>query len=325
MPSIEKDDKKIVFFGLGSIGKKHAKIIEEKYPLKIISYRTKKGQEINDLKIKKYKNLDNVFSQKPDIAFITNPTHLHIETALECAKHNIDLFIEKPLSHNKKNIDILEKEIKKRKLFTYVAYNMRFHPVISNIKKIISESKKPIYFKIICSSYLPTWRPNQEYTKSYSAKKELGGGVILDLSHEFDYISWFFGTIKKIDGICEKISNLKINSEDLLDAEITCENKIKGNLHLDYFSNKNERKIQVYFNDKYVEGNLIDNTIKTIDENGKEKIIKYKEGKEETYSKQLKYFFNEYKSRNLKIMNNYSEALKTFKKIISFREEYCKI
>ena len=320
MQEKKSDRLKVLFFGLGSIGQKHARIIKNNFEFELYAYRTKKGQEKNRLKIKEFYNLDEAFSIKPDIAFITNPTYLHIETSLECVKRNISLFIEKPISHSLEKTDILETEIRKRKLFSYVAYNIRFHPVISNLVEIVAKKEKPIYFRAICSSYLPKWRPRQDYSKSYSAKKEFGGGVILDISHEFDYISWLFGEIKNISGCCGKISDLKINSEDILNAQINCKSGIKGNLHLDYFSHNNERKIQIYYNDGYIEGDMIKNTIKVL-KNKKEKTINYKCNKDSTYKKQIDYFFKNYQKRNYNIMNNFSEALKTFEKIMEFKKK----
>jgi len=321
----EKSEIKILFFGLGSIGKKHANIIKNNYEFELFAYRTKLGQEKNDLKIQEFNNLEDAFSIKPNIAFITNPTFLHVETALECVKRDVNLFIEKPISHSLEKLDELENEIKKRKLFTYVAYNLRFHPVIINLKNIVNKGEKPIYFRVKCSSYLPSWRPKQDYAKSYSAKREAGGGVILDLSHEFDYINWLFGEIKNIDGYCDKISPLDIDSEDILDAQITCDKNIRGHLHLDYFSHRNERKIKIYYNDRYIEGDLIKNSIKTLDKNGKEKTTYLKCEQDETYKKQIQYFFEQYFNKNQNIMNNFSEALKTFKKIMNLKKECDKI
>ena len=312
-----KKDLKILFFGLGSIGTKHAKIIQENYNYELYAYRTKKGQERNNLKIKEFSDLKIAFSIKPDIAFITNPTYLHVPTAIKCAKRNINMFIEKPIFNSLEKTDYLEKEIKKRKLFTYVAYNMRFHPVIKKLKEI---SDKPIYFKIISNSYLPEWRPNQDYTKSYSAKKNQGGGVILDLSHEIDYVSWLFGEIRKIEGFCGKISDLKINCEDIMTGQVKCSSGITGKLHLDCFNPNSQRKIQIYYVDKYVEGDLLENKIKTI-KNGKEQVENFKTSIDDTYREQIKYFFEQYHKNNLVIMNNYSESLKTFKNIMKFKKE----
>jgi predicted dehydrogenase len=313
-------DIKVIFFGFGSIGKKHASIIKKNYDFEIYAYRTGKGQEKNDLKIQEINSIDEVFNINPDIAFITNPTSQHIDTALDCAKRNINLFIEKPISNSLEKIDVLDKEIRKRKLFSYVAYNLRFHSIISKLFELVKEKEKPIYFRAICSSYLPNWRQNQDYSKSYSAKKKFGGGVILDLSHEFDYISWLFGEIEDINGVYGKISDLKINSEDILNAQIKCKSGVIGNLHLDYFSLINERKIQIYYNDSYIEGNLITNNIR-IFKDKKEKIFKFKFDMDTTYKKQMDYFFKNYQIKNYKIMNNFSESLKTFKKIMEFKKK----
>ena len=137
---------KILFFGLGSIGKKHASILKNNFDFELHAFRTGNGQETNDLDIHEFNKLDEAFSIKPDVAFITNPTSLHVSTALECAKRNIALFIEKLISHSLENLKELEKEIKKRNLFVYVAYNLRFHPVITHLKELISQKQKPIYF-----------------------------------------------------------------------------------------------------------------------------------------------------------------------------------
>ena len=314
---------KIIFFGIGSIGIRHARILKDTFDFDLFAYRTKKGQEENNLNIEEIYSLKEAFEKNPDIALITNPTYLHIKTALECAKRNIHLFIEKPLSHNLEFVDKLEKEIIKRKLVSYVAYNLRFHPLIEKIKEI-NEQEKPITFNVICSSYLPDWRPNQDYSKSYSAKKEMGGGVALDLSHEFDYISWLFGEIKEMKGYCDKVSNMDINCEDLLEAEITCKTGIKGKVHLDCFTKDTERKICIEYPDKQIEADLINNMIEITD-NGYKKTIMFKCKKDETYIKQFKYFFIQYRNKNTNMMNNYSDALKTFKKIMDFKDKYCKI
>jgi predicted dehydrogenase len=243
---------KILFFGLGSIGLRHARLIKKIYNYDIYAYRTNLGQEKTTIQINEIYDLKEALSIKPDVAFITNPTNLHVKIANLCAKANIPLFIEKPISNSLEGLDELVGECKRRNLFTYVAYNLRFNNTLNFIKSKFS-NKKPIYFRATCSSYLPRWRLNQDYRKSYSASKE-SGGVILDLSHEFDYLWWLFGEISILNYTKNKISNLEIESEDVLDANTMC-GDIYGNVHLDYFSMENQRKLQLYYNDMYVEAN----------------------------------------------------------------------
>lgn len=315
------EDLKVLFFGLGSIGKRHAIILNKYYNATLYAVRTNKGQETHNLPITEFFNIDDAMKMEPDICFITNPTSFHIPTALECVKHDTPIFMEKPISHTYDNVDKLGEEIDKRNLLVYVAYNMRFHPVIEHLKQIISSDEdKPVYFRVICSSYLPSWRPNQNYEISYSAKKEMGGGVIFDVSHEIDYINWLFGDIQDISGYYDKISNLKINSEDIAEIQLKC-NDICGSLHLNYFSHLNERKIQIYYNTKYIEGDLLNNKIITY-KNGSVHKFKWILGdREGTFIKQMEFFLEQYKLNNIHLMNNYKEASKVFKKMVEFKED----
>ena len=316
----EEDPLKILFFGIGSIGKRHATILNNHYNVELYAMRTNKGQESHNLPITEFTTLEDAFSINPDICFITNPTFLHVPTIIECVRHNIPMFIEKPISNSLNGVDKLREEIIKREIFTYVAYNLRFHPIINHIKQIISsDEEKPIYFRIICSSYLPNWRPNQHYEDSYSAKREQGGGVILDLSHELDYINWLFGDIQHITGYVGKISNLKITSEDIGEIQIICKGGIRGSLHLDYLSHFHEHKIQIYYNTKYIEGNILNNTITTIDKNREIDIETFSGDRNDVFKKQLDFFFEQYQLNNLNLMNNFSEASEIFKRIIEFK------
>ncbi len=311
----------ILFCGLGSIGKRHARLIKEIHPsYNLFACRTKLGQEKVDLPIKEYTDWDKIFqNEKIDITFITNPTYLHVDTALKCAEKNLALFIEKPISHNLKNIEKLNNAIKKKNLFTYIGYNLRFHPVIKHLKREIERNSHPFYFRVICASYLPNWRPHQDYRINYSARKEKGGGVLLELSHELDYINWLFGDIKNITGSHGKISELEINSEDYTDLQITCASKTRGTLHLNYFSYYTERKIQLYFADRYIEGDLINKTVTITKNDSKTEQKNYKLEIDDLYKDELKYFFNGY-NKNKELMNNFFEAKKLFKKIIDFKE-----
>jgi len=243
-----------------------------------------------------------------------------MKTALECIRRGVDLFIEKPLSHSLDNLEEIKEEIKDKKIFTYISYNMRFHPVLIKLKEIINEKQKPICFKCVSTSYLPNWRKNQDYRKSYSAKKETGGGVLLDISHEFDYISWLFGEINEISGECKKKSSLEINTEDYVNANIECKTGINGNVFINSFSLKQERNIKIYYNDGFFEGDLINNEVIKINKKGEREKISFNFKRNDMFKKQINYFLDEYKKGNMSIMNNYFEALKTFKKIMEFKK-----
>lgn len=306
---------KIIFFGLGSIGQRHAKILLKDYKHNLYAFRSGINTIPNKLGIQQLNSWNEVSDLKPDVAFITNPTALHIETATKCAEIGCKLFIEKPIGKDVNGLDGLINIVKKKNLVTYVAYNLHLHPVIKIIKEYL-DREKPLYARVVCTSFLPSWRPNTDYLKSYSANVSMGGGVILDLSHELDYVNYLFGGIKKITGNFAKLGNVTVDAEDYADMLVVSGN-ISLNIHLDFLSQLKQRYIQIDFNRLTVLGDLINSEIKEYEgEIMKTSLkLKYKPGQE--YEEQIKYFFDNID--NPKMMNNLEEASDLFRKIIAFK------
>lgn len=310
---------KIIFFGLGSVGSRHAKILLENFDYDIFAFRTKKGgqKEHNLSKIKEIHSWDEAEEIKPDVAFITNPTFLHIDMAIRCAKSDIKLFIEKPIGHSLEGLDSLLDEAGKKDLVSYVAYNLRFHPVIKYLKQYLN-AKRVYHASVYNSSYLPNWRSDQDYRVSYSASANQGGGVILDLSHEFDYIEYLFGSIRDIKGRFGKTSSLEVDCEDFLDAGVKAENT-EVNLHLDFLSFHAERTIKIDYEGGFILADLLSSRIKLVE--GKTHFLKsFKADIDDTYKEQAKYFFENV--NNSKMMNNLAEASMLFRKILEFKGNF---
>ena len=270
--------KKILIIGFGSIGKRHAYILKKNKNVKEIFILSK--QKI--LNFKSIKNLKEVHSVDPDYILICSKTSDHYEHLKYIEKNfrNKIVLVEKPLFNKNKNLNI-----KKNKVF--VGYNLRYHPIIRFIKKKIKK-KKIFSVYIFSGSYLPNWRNNQNYQFSYSSKKKMGGGVLLDLSHEIDYLQWIFGKIKKIHYVkIKKISNLKIDSDDYVNLI----GKIKNtnfSVNLNYFTMRSTRSIMVDGKNFSLQADLIKNEV-YLHENKKKKVIKFNIRRNSTYMSQHSY------------------------------------
>jgi predicted dehydrogenase len=310
---------KILFFGLGSIGTRHLNLIKENYNHKIYAYRSKKGNPAPD--VTNIYNLEEALNINPDIVFITNPTHLHIETALMCLKKGVKkFFIEKPLSHGLENLDLFLKEVEKVDAYIYIGFDMRHNPILKRLKELVDERKEKIFYaRTVCSSYLPNWRPGIDYRSVYSAKKAQGGGVILDLAHEFDYNEYLFGKVKTIDGIYGKISKLEIDSEDFCDVVLTFNNDLIATIHLDYFSCKDERFVKILTPTEEIIADFINKEIIIKNNEGERKEILTFEGNS-VYKDQLEYFFDEIegKSENRNKLRDTKELLE---KMLEFKNK----
>jgi predicted dehydrogenase len=306
---------KIIFFGLGSIGKRHAKLLLENYSHELYAFRSGKSGSINDLGIKEINDWKQFTELKPDIAFITNPTSEHISTAIKCAEAGCNLFIEKPIDSSSENLDKLLEIVEKNKLVTYVSYNLRFHPVINKLKELI-DTGSFLHMKVFCTSYLPDWRPNQDYKKNYSAIASLGGGVLLDLSHEIDYTNFLLGNIKITGGEYSRRADITVDSEDTADMMVDSD-KGPAIIHINFMSHIKQRIIQLDLDNRAFVGDLFNCKIEE-HKNGKiTETFTFEYDPNFTYRKQLEYFFSNYE--NPAMMNNLADSAGLFKKIVEFK------
>ena len=236
---------------------------ERKIEFKIDVVKRKK--EI-DNEVKDYINniyiVDEFIPSFYDIVFIVNDTSVHIETLNLMKDYSNNFFIEKPLSLNLNEFEL--KNYKDKKI--YIACPMRYSSVMDYLKKNIDFTK--VYsVRAICSTYLPDWRPTIDYRNNYSAKKELGGGVTLDLIHEWDYLTYLLGFPEKIFNLNKKVSHLEISSDDLSIYIAEYKDKLVE-VHLDYFGRIPTRKIELFLKEGTIIGDFIKNTVTL--ENGRE-------------------------------------------------------
>lgn len=305
---------KILIVGLGSIGKRHLKnLLLSKDSQIIICSKQTKSEFSNHKNIKIFNSLDRCLLEEPDIGFITNVTSKHIPIAIKLAKSGLDLFIEKPLSNNMKNVNKLQKLIESKKLITMMGCNLRFHRCIKEIKHIIDKKTigKIISVQVECGSYLPDWHPYENYSKSYASRDKLGGGVVLTCIHELDYLFWFFGEIKEVISMTGKFSDLKIDASDLSAIILKFSNGIIAEIHLDYFQKPEIRSCKIIGTEGTIYWDSSINEVKIYDYKKEKwirklKIQKYQ--KNETYLEEIKHFI-QCVNKNEKSINDIEQGV----------------
>lgn len=308
---------KILICGIGSIGRRHLKNLLSLGYRNIILYRTGKHTIENDeptSKLKTFNNLDEALCTNPDVAFITNPTSLHIQVALKAAKKGCHLFLEKPISHNMVGVYELKKITDEKNLVTFVGCHLRFHPLLTQIKEIVDSGKigKIFYARAEWSEYLPDWHTWEDYSKGYSARKDLGGGAIMTLIHSIDLLYWMIGKASEVKSENGKLSNLNLDVEDIAEIIIKFKSGAIGNVHVDFIQkpyvntltlNGLNGKIFWDYHAKFME---------ITDREGKKEIIKDPDGfeKNQMYIDELKHFLGCVKNKK-KTINSLDQGIDT--------------
>jgi len=262
---------RIAFAGLGSIAKRHLKNVTDCLTTRgdmfeIDLYRSSVSKDLPD-DIKPLVSNQYLFAEGAqknyDVIFVTNPTSMHYETLKKFKAHTKSFFIEKPI-FDSTEIDVsIFKEL--REIVCYVACPLRYNSVLRYVKENIPLDKV-ISAKAMSSSYLPDWRPGQDYRQCYSAKRSLGGGVGIDLIHEWDYLTHFFGIPELCYSIQDKISDLEIDSDDIA-VYIAKMKSTVIELHLDYFGRKPMRTLDLFMPEDTVHCDILEGTVTYLKEN----------------------------------------------------------
>ena len=247
-----------LIIGHGSIGQRHAKILNE---IREISHVFVLSSQ-NGLSYNLIKSLEEIPLLNPKYVVIASPTNNHFFHLKFLEKHlnGCKILVEKPIFDKKKSLSIRNNEV-------FVGYNLRFHPMLSKIKKAIS-GRKLWNIQIFCGSYLPDWRPGRDYRETSSARKDSGGGVLFDLSHELDYVQWIVGPIDIKYAVSEKVSDLEIDTDDLLLLSGSSGNNVHVHITLNYFTLRPMRQILIDGEGVSIRADLVSNTLSVVEENG---------------------------------------------------------
>ena len=283
--------------GLGSIGCRHLRLARElRSDLNIVAVRSRKGKKIEEEKLvdSVVYSLEDAISCGIEAAIIATPAVYHVQQAIELMEKGIHVLIEKPLSHSLDNVNKLLRIAKISKLVGLVGYCLRYDPGALKFNKMLNNQKigQILNAQVECGSYLPDWRKGMDYRNSVSAKAEWGGGVLSELSHELDYIRWFFGDMKSVYANIQNSGTLDINVEDSTDMIFESELGFPVSVHLDFNSRNTRRKCIARCANGDLTWDAIANKVTWQTANGSEELETYKNDRDYIYKEQLKHFFD---------------------------------
>jgi predicted dehydrogenase len=244
---------RILIVGLGSIGKRHKELVHQLFPnAEIEVLRLRRKSQMADSDSEFLTTIQDAKEFSPEIAVLCTPSTSHISLALDLAKSDAHLLIEKPISQSSAGVLELLEECASRNVVLMVGYNLRYLKSLQEFRRHVSEGLigKPLSVRCEVGQYLPNWRPKMDYRECVSAKRELGGGVLLELSHEIDYLRWIFGEVDWVRATLLRQSDLEIDVEDTAHLTIGFEKDIFGkqliaNLNMDFIRHDTSRSCTV--------------------------------------------------------------------------------
>lgn len=208
---------RVLIVGLGSIGRRHLRLARELLPIADIRVlRHQVCDSIPEHANGCFSNLEQAIDFAPQLAVIASPATFHMSAARPLARAGVHLLVEKPLSVALDGVPQLLETCHEQGTVLLTGYNLRFLPSLQRFRSLLNDHVIGRVLSVRCEigQYLPSWRPDADYRQGVSARRELGGGALLELSHELDYLRWIFGEVDWVMSTLSRQSGLEIDVED---------------------------------------------------------------------------------------------------------------
>lgn len=253
-------NKKVLIVGAGSIGERHARAF--RHLGLSVALVDERGEHAREVAVRcgcsaSYKSVHEAPVEQFDAAVIATPADSHVAIAQTCAKAGLHLLVEKPLATALPGTAELIAECHQRKLTLSIAYVLRFHPVVERIRQICRDGTlgRLVSLHAICHHHLPSSRP--DYQQTYYASATGGGGVILDLSHEMNYVEWLLGPLSLLKSRLASVPELSIPSEGIADISLKSEDGTSVQIHLHAADRQTRRECHVVGSRASLTANLL--------------------------------------------------------------------
>ncbi|MBN1264752.1 MAG: Gfo/Idh/MocA family oxidoreductase [Anaerolineales bacterium] len=236
--------------GLGSIGRRHLRNLLALGEEDIVLLRSGRGtlpdDELAGFPVETDIQLA-LKNRQPDAVIVSNPTAFHMDIAIPAAAAGCSLLLEKPISHDLKRIEELKQAVHQGGGQVLVGFQFRFHPGMKKAQDLLAQETlgKPLYVRVHWGEYLPDWHPWEDYRDSYSARKDLGGGVVLTLCHPLDYLRMLFGEVESVNADLRSGRLAGLDVEDTAEILLDFENDVLGSVHLDYVQRPASHTLEV--------------------------------------------------------------------------------
>ncbi len=248
---MQNEGKKCLVEGYGFMGEIHARLLREMgCEVACVSRR-------RDVPFPVFQSTEQAVRDfRPDIYIIASPTAAHIPCLqrLEQLGYANPVLVEKPLASHPGECNI------QPSFPVFVAYNMRFAPVIVRLQEVL-DGEAVVSARLSVGGYLPGWRPGRDYRGIYSTRRDMGGGVLRDLSHELDLARLLLGDVCRLTALVGKLGDLEMDCEDTVDMLMTTKKCRSVTIHLDCLDRNVHRFIALQTATRTIHVNLLRGTL----------------------------------------------------------------
>lgn len=260
------DHSRYLVIGSGSIAKRHIRNLKTVFKDSEVGCVSSSGRRLSLDETGAHRIFDDLQSAldwNPRFGIVASPASFHPEHAAMLVRRGCPVLVEKPIADSIERFAVFSDVLCSGAAPVEVGYTLRHLPSAQRLKALLDDAVVGRVHSVLVDTgqYLPDWRPGSDYRQNVSAQRALGGGVLLELSHEFDYLQWLFGKFDRVFGMVSRSGMLDIDVEDKIDVTLTRCDGLVVQVHMDFLQRAPTRICKIIGEDGNLIWNLIDNRI----------------------------------------------------------------
>ena len=289
---------RVLVVGVGSIGRRHLGILKELGGVTLAACEpdAERLQAVTDeFDVAGFRSLEAGLALfRPDAVLVCTPPVFHIAQAREAVAAGADVFIEKPLSASLDGVAELAAEAVAGARVVQVGYNLHFERSLRRVKQLVDDQAigRVLWARIEFGQYLPDWRPLQDYRQSYSARRELGGGILLDASHELAYAIWLLGEPVEVVSLAGRVSDLDVDVEDCATVLLRFAGGAQADVHVDFVQRVPSRSCTLAGERGTIVWDALAHTVRVCTPGAADRLEEFPTGDNDAYREELRHFLD---------------------------------
>jgi predicted dehydrogenase len=235
--------------GTGSVGKRHARNFSTLgFKISGVDPRADRCAELAQevAGATAYLNIEQaIAASRFDGAVVCSPPNAHVAQTRVCLEAGLPVLLEKPVSPDLAEARGLSEFQRMQSRPVLLGYTWRWWPPLIRMRELLRLASIGAlrHVRFVMSANLADWHPWERYQDFFMARRDQGGGALLDESHWIDLACWLFGEPETVTAHVEKISDLEIDTDDNVDLQLRYTGNLRVTLHLDLFGRPHEKSI----------------------------------------------------------------------------------
>ena len=240
--------------GIGSIGFRHARLLSQRNDVilslcDVVPEHLNRARSLSNLE-KLTESFEEFLDLDLDGVVIATPDKFHVPQAEAACRKGIAVLIEKPVAENATQVESLKRTVKKSAAPVLVGYPLHYNRIFVKAKEVLDSGAigDPVSFHVMLGAY----------NTLIAAKNRFDDGgrnkLFVDYSHEWDYINWFLGKVRRVAAVSHQSGRLeKMQDPNVVNAILEMETGISGTAHLDYVQAPGQRAFKIIGDQGYLE------------------------------------------------------------------------